>query len=469
MTQTAPKPVPPGEEESRGDAAVVTRKSQFGFKGILLGLCLGILVSGISAKLVSGGKSDAPSEPAPTAVPQQVVTTITVEPQALSKTLETVGTVAAVDLVSVMSPRTGLQIIDLFVDEGDRVRAGQPLAQLENATLQAELAQAQAQVTQAQARLAELRSGARPEEVARAQEQVTQAQAAVDRAVADLALADQRLSRNQTLLDAGAIAADSLDEARNRQVSAQANLTQTQATLREAQQRLQELRSGTRPEVLSQADAQLRQAQAQVQLIKTRLQETLIVAPRAGKVIEKFAQVGDLASASQALFSIVEAGELELQAKIPETQLTQIAVGQSVNITADSNAELQLTGTIREVTPTVDPQSRQATLRISLPQENTLQPGMLLRAQIITDRAQGLALPTQAVLPEDGEEAQVFLLNADNTVTATQVQLGELLPNDRVEILSGIQPGDRIVVEGAAYLKDGTLVEIVEPISTTIN
>ena len=106
--------------------------------------------------------------------------------------------------------------------------------------------------------------------------------------------------------------------------------------------------------------------------------------------------------------------------------------------------------------------------------DSRLIPGDPLTA--LARAARNLTLPIRKTVAWPGTalkrasaKAQVFLLNEDNTVNATQVQLGELLSNDRVEILSGIQPGDRIVVEGAAYLKDGTLVEIVEPISTTIN
>ncbi|NJN72834.1 MAG: efflux RND transporter periplasmic adaptor subunit [Limnothrix sp. RL_2_0] len=467
MTQLAPKPTSSESDSESGQMPTPQKSRGFAWKSLVLGLVIGAIASGVAGKITGSGDGKTPTAAVEEVAPKppgRAITVMTVESQAIAKTLETVGTVAASDLISVTSPRTGLQITNLLVEEGDFVQAGQTLAQLNNDILRAELLQAQAQSTQATARLAELKSGARPEEVARAKEQRTQAEAAVERAEADLKLAQQRLDRNQGLLSEGAIARDTLDETRNRRDSAQASLLQNQASLREAQQRLTELQRGTRAEVITQAQAQLDQAQAQVNLVTTRLQETRIVAPRAGKVLEKFAQVGDLTSSSDPLFSIVEAGQLELLAKIPETQLDQIQVGQAVTITADSDANLQVTGTVREIVPTVDQQSRQATLKIELPANKNLKPGMLLRAQIVTGQAAGLAVPTAAVIPQDGESATAFLLQPDNTVIATTVTLGELLDNNQVEILSGVEVGDRLVMNGAAYLKDGDSVEVVAPI-----
>jgi HlyD family secretion protein len=392
--------------------------------------------------------------------PGRAVTVIDVEPQAIAKTLGVVGTVTAADLVSVTAASPGLQIRNILVDEGDTVQAGQLLVQLDDSTLQAELRQAQAQVTQAQARLAELRAGARPEEISRAQEQVNQANAALSRSQADLSLSEQRLRRNQELFEAGAIAADTLDETRTRRDSAAASVSQSQATLREAEQRLRELRRGTRIEVLAQAEAQLQQAQAQVNLVTTRLRETQIFAPRSGQIIEKFAQLGNLTSASESLFTLLEADQLELEARIPETQLNQVNIGQTVQITSDRDPNLTLTGQVRDIVPTVDRQSRQATLKISLPERADLKPGMFLRADIVLSQAQSLSVPTEAIIPQDGDQGTVFRVNPDNTVTALTVELGELLNNDEIEILGGIQRGDRLVVRGAAFLKDGDPVEI---------
>ena len=130
----------------------------------------------------------------------------------------------------------------------------------------------------------------------------------------------------------------------------------------------------------------------------------------------------------------------------------------------DSDASIQINGKIAEIIPTVDQQSRQATLKIALPQGDRLKPGMLLRAQIVINQSTGFTIPTDAVIPSDGELATVFRLNPDNTVLATEVKLGKLLGNNQIEILSGLNKGDRLIIDGAAYVKNGDLVEVVNPI-----
>lgn len=467
MTQLAPKPNSDNlEPESPSPKQSSGGGKGFGWKGIVLGLVIGAIASGFVGKMTQS-PTNAPAEPATeegTPTPSRAVTTLEIQPGAIAQTLEIVGTVAAADIITVTSPRAGLAITSLLVEAGDTVQQGQVLAQLDNAIIQAELQQAKAQEAQAVARLAELKAGARSQEIARAQEQIAQAKAAVSRAKADLTLAQQRLQRNQDLLDSGAIARDTYDESRNRADATQAALTETQARQRAAEQELAELRQGTRAEIITQAEAQLQQAKAQVNLALTRLQETKIVAPRAGKIMEKLAKVGDLTAPSAPLFSIIEGDKLELEAKIPETQLSQVNIGQSVRVNADSDPNLQITGTVREIIPTVDAQSRQATVKIDLPANSTLKPGMLLRAVITIAEGQGFAVPSEAIIPQDGEQARLFLLTPENTVVAVEAQLGELLPDNQVEILSGVKAGDRLIVQGAAYVKDGDLVEVVQPL-----
>ena len=146
MTQLAPQssprtsePIPP------------RKKNSFGWKGIIIGIVIGVILTNVLGR---GGDSSAEQDAVTTAeteevsvpqTPSRAVTAIEVQPQAIAKTLEVVGTVAAADLISVTSPRTGLQITNLLVDEGDFVQAGQVLAQLNNDTLRAELLQAKAQ------------------------------------------------------------------------------------------------------------------------------------------------------------------------------------------------------------------------------------------------------------------------------------------------------------------------------------
>lgn len=435
-----------------------------GSKGVLLGMGLGALFTfGATKFLARPTETEAPQVATPTAsAPAQSVTVSTVQLSPVNRTLKATGTVTPDELIGVNAQANGLQIKEIYVDEGAFVTAGQLLARLDDSVLQAQLAQAQASVAQAEARLAELKAGSRTEEIARAKETIKQRQAQLSQNRSDLDLAQKRLQRNQTLEAEGAIARDRLDEVINEERSKLAQVRRTEAELREAQQKLAELQAGPRTEVITQATAQLAEAKSQVQVITAQLKNTRIISPVNGKITQRNARVGDTtnASADGALFEIIEAGRLELHVKIPENQLTAIRLGQKVDVTSDADSSLKLIGTIREIDPVVDTESRQATVKIDLPFFNSLKPGMFLRASIVTNSAMSLTVPMDGILPQSDGKAIAYLVQPDNTVRAQTVSIGEILPNNRIEITDGLKQGDRIVIKGSAYLNDGDKIQV---------
>ena len=437
-----------------------------GGRGLLIGVFLGIVLALLGSRLLLPKQTTNTTTELPQAIasnpPSQSVTVEEVTTTSVNRTLETTGTVAAFELIPVFSQATGLQIRQLLVDEGVFVKEGQILAYLDDSVLQAQLTQAKASVAQAEARLAELKAGTRSEEIAQGREQVKSAQAEVTQAQSDLDLVLKRVERNRTLEAQGAIALDRLDEILNQKRISQSSLQQAQARLGEAQQQLAQLQAGPRQEVITQAVAQLAQAKGQMQLVTAQLKDARVVAPRGGKVVSRNARVGRITSTSEQLFTIIENGRLELRVRIPETQLPQIRSNQKVTITSDGDSNLRLVGRVREVVSLVDEESRQATVKVDLPNNSSLKPGMFLRASIITSKAQGLTVPVKAILPQADGRAIAYLLQDDNTVTEQLVELGEILPEEQVEIVKGLKSGDRLIVEGAAYVKDGDLVKVID-------
>ncbi len=397
-----------------------------------------------------------------TITPKQTVMVTTVKTNKIQQTLEIRGTVEAYELIPVKSTAMSLTIKEILVDRGDYVTKGQVLARLDNDILQAELSQAQAAVKEAQARLAELKAGSRPEEIAQAQQRVISAKAQVTQAESDLALIQKRVARNKSLQAQGAISLDSLDEVINQERVYQSNLEQARANLELEQQALTKLQTGTRPETIAQSQAALAQAQAQVQSINTKLEDTVIVAPATGTIAERNAKLGDLTSAATNLFTIIENGRLELRVKLPETLLGEVSANQTVKITSDVDPNLELSGKVRSIDPILAKDIPQATVKIDLPQGTNLKPGMFLDAAITTATTQGQTVPINALLPQPDGSAIAFLLRSDNIVQAQPVTMGDILPGQQVEVVSGLQPGDRIVVKGAAYLNDGDSVNVVD-------
>lgn len=434
-------------------------------RSLLLGICLGIGLTILGTRLLSPTQRLANTPPssslAASQAPAQSVTFASVETSSVARTLQATGTVAAFEMIPVMSQATELQIQQILVDEGDFVRAGQLLIRLDDSVLQAQLTQAQASVAEAQARLAELRAGSRVEEIARAREAVRSAEAEVIQSKSDLDLARKRVERNENLEAEGAIARDRLDEILNEERNKQSTLNKAEARLRETQQQLAQVLAGPRKEEIAQAAAKLAQAKAQVQTTLAQLKDTQVIAPVSGKIAERNARIGDITSSSQRLFTIIENGRLELRVKIPETQLPLIRPGQTVEIPSDANSRLKLSGRVREIVPIVNEESRQATVEVDLPATSSLKPGMFLQASITTNTATSLTIPMGAVLPQGDGTSLVYILQADKTVKAQPVETGEILSSDRVEIISGLQIGDRVVLKGAAYLKDGDRVAVI--------
>lgn len=400
-----------------------------GPKGLLigLGLGLGLAFAGVQVSQRQSTTSAAPVEAEQ--VSSASVTTARSESSPIRETITASGTVEAFDLLAVAPRASGLQIESVTVREGDRVSSGQVLAVLDDSVLRAQIEQAEAQVTAAQA-------------------QVTQAEAQVAEVRAEAAEAQEKYDRYASLFAQGAISEEALTERRTQLVTQQQQVGSSIAAIESAQ-------------------ATVRSRQAEVAQLDTQLSQTQVLAPESGVVAEKNATIGDMASTGTPLFKIISGDQLELALTIPQTQLPKVNVGAPVQITSGSDPNLQLQGSVRSIDPTVDAQSRKATVNVSLPGSDSLRPGMFLQAAIVTGSRQGVVVPAEAVLPQTNGGSIVYVLNADGTVKAKSVDVGDRLPATgnapaRIEITSGLRPDTPVVVEGASYLQDGDLVDVVE-------
>ncbi|WP_198648220.1 efflux RND transporter periplasmic adaptor subunit [Cyanothece sp. BG0011] len=428
-------------------------------KQLILGIAMGMMITFGAIKLLPMlSTEESPTTATPiTQSPKtpQTVTVTSVETYPLKHTLEATGTIVPVESIPIYSQKTGLQILEIFADEGEWINPGQTLVSLDNSVEQAQLQQAKARVAKHEARLAELRAGNRVEEIAQAKASVQQMEANLAQAEADLTLAQERVQRNQSLEAESVITRDRLDEVINEERIKRGTLEENQARLTEAKEKLAQLEAGPRRETIAQAVAELAEAKAEYQVRLAQLENTKIISPVRGKITKREAKLGDITTASRPLFTVIENGRLELQIKIPETQLTRIRRGQTVLITSDKDPTLKFQTKIREIEPLIDETSRQATLVVDLPSNPSLKPGMFLRGTIVTRISNTLSVPLESVLPQEDGSALVYLVKPDNTVEARRVETGEILSNQRIEILKGLREGETLVLKGTAYLKDG--------------
>jgi multidrug efflux pump subunit AcrA (membrane-fusion protein) len=397
-----------------------------GKRNRLIGLGLAtLLIGGAGAFFITRRPVSTPQT---VATSTQSVTVAPVQTASISRTIDATGTVAARDLLPIAPEASGLQVQQVLANEGQTVRSGQELAILSSDVLRSQLNQSQAQSTSAQAVLG-------------------QRQATLQQQQATLAEAQSNLRRYRQLAQSGAISQADLEQRATAVATARAAVATAQAGI-------------------GQAQADIQASQADIQRLQAQLGQTIVRSPANGVVAESLAKVGDVASTSNPLFRLIRNGDLELQIKLPATQLPQVKVGSPVRITSDVDRQINVQGTVREIAPLVDPQTRQATIKINLPQNPAIRSGLFLRAAITTQTTQALTIPSKAVLPQSNGSSTVFVLQPDGTVRSQTVQTGVTQGNDpnntTVEIAQGLNAGDRVVVAGSGYVKDGDRVTIAQ-------
>ncbi|MFT3812885.1 MAG: efflux RND transporter periplasmic adaptor subunit [Acidovorax sp.] len=204
------------------------------------------------------------------------------------------------------------------------------------------------------------------------------------------------------------------------------------------------------------AKARVDAAQAQLRVQQLRLAHTKVLAPDDGVISARSATVGAVTGAGAELFRMVRKGRLEWRAEVASSDLPRVRVGDKARVTAASGA--QVTGTVRVLAPTVDPQTRNALVYVDLPAHPDVRAGMFARGEFVLGERSALTVPMTAVVVRDGF-SNVFAVGEDHRVRMTRVQTGQRA-GDRVEVLSGLPASAAIVARGGAFLNDGDLVSV---------
>jgi RND family efflux transporter MFP subunit len=446
--------------------------------GTGLGIAIALGGIGIVSQLPAQQQKAIANKATTKANSVMTVTVATVEATRVSRSLNTTGTIAARDLIPVLPQLNGLQIkiIPEDIKEGAYIKQGQVLAILDDSMLQAQISEARAEIESKQADVGSREANKRSQQAS-----VASSEAIVKQRKADLAQAQARLEeatknfqRYEKLAAAGAISQQELDTrsytlktATEAVQVAQENIQSAKANVISA-----EANTGSATANIDKAKADVRSSAARLRQLQTQLRQTVIRAPIPGIIAEKLARVGDVTGVppqtqigtvvggTQKLFSIIRGGRLELQAQVPEIQLPQVEIGAAVQITSDIDQRVRLQGRVREIQPIVNDKRREATVKIDIPLTDLLKPGMFARAAITTNTALAIAVPQKAVQSQPDGNVILFTLSQNDIVRSQKVEVGEPVNTDLLEIKNGLQLGDRIVVDGAAYLKDGDRVRV---------
>lgn len=386
--------------------------------------------------------------------------TVLVDSQPLAVKITASGAIQPIDTVN-LSPRNSDILVSLNVEQGDRVVPGQVIARMKSDSIAAELLQAEARVEQLEAQLLALRNGNRPQDIAQGDAQVTQAQGRVADAEARLVLALDKVERNRNLYEEGAISRDDLDDVVNESERAQANLDQALAALQEARQRLNLLETGSRAEDIASMEAQLREAIGFKKQVEVRLNDTIIRAPFAGIITQKYATEGafvtpttsasDVSSATSSAIVALARG-LEVLAEVPEVDIGRIQANQKVELLVDAYPDQVFQGTVKRIAPEAVTDSSRGgfiyfEVAIALNDgQDQLKSGMKTDVTFIGDELQdALVIPSVAVVRNDGQSG-VLVPEGKNKIRFNPVTLGAQVGN-QIQILEGVESGERVFVE----------------------
>ena len=239
-----------------------------------------------------------------------------------------------------MSFRVGGRLQSLTVDEGDAIKQGQILGQLDQAPYENALMQAKANVATAQAQYDLMMAGYRAEEIAQAAASVKQAQAAYD-------YAQSYLQRQQGLWNQKLLSANDLENARS-------SRDQALATLKSAQDKLSQYRAGNRPQEIAQAKANLEQAQAQLAQSTLDLHDTVLTAPSDGTLLTRAVEPGSMLNAGSTVLTLSLTRPVWVRAYVDEKNLNQAQPGREILLYTDGRPNKPYHGKIGFVSPTAE-------------------------------------------------------------------------------------------------------------------
>jgi HlyD family secretion protein len=382
-----------------------------------------------------------------------------------------------------------IELIELNVAAGQKVKAGDVLARIESETLERDVTQAEADLIIAEDELEKAQNPYTDLDLAGAQRDVTQAEVALENAKKNLIVVQNdspnaeyirgleyevnwyetnygeslqkyekgRITKERLDLDFNNLmsAKERLKTALlNREIdlaNAQDQVAQAEYNLQKAQDTLAEIQAGPDPDEVEVAQAKVTSAQADLEDAQDALEAATLVAPFDGTVISTGAEVGDLVYSTTIVVTLADLSNLEVKAFVDETDISQVEVGQEVEITFDSFPGKQFRGQVLEVplqgTLSQNVMTYEVPLSLEGPEDVSLKTGMTANLKIVVGRRENVLL-VPALAVQQGEEGNVVMVqdSPQEPAVQTPVEVG-LSDGLYVEVLRGLNEGDQVVIE----------------------
>ena len=373
------------------DTLVVTDRSKQR-RWVIIAAIVGILVIiAVAMMLMRGGSK--PDQAAAGAGAGQIPTVTVVVPgrSQVAGLITASGPLAAKRDQPVGIAGSGGRVVNVLVDAGSWVRAGQTLAVVDRSVQAQEAAQLAAQV---------------------------------EAAKANAALAQSNYQRAIALQGRGFVSKAEID---------------AKKAARDA------------------ANAQVRVAQAQLGATRAEIGRLNVVAPAAGLVLSRNVEVGQIVGpGSGALFQLAEGGQMEMRAQLSQQDLAAIHVGMAADVTP-VGSDTSVRGSVWQVAPMIDPQSRLGDVRIAIPYSTAMRPGGFAEARITAGSMTAPMLPQSAVL-SDQKGNYVYVVNAKNEVERRSIKIGNV-DDSGVTISEGLSGNEQVVLSAGPFLNPGQKVK----------
>ncbi len=346
-----------------------------------------------------------------------------------------------------INPKISAPVQKFYAQRGAHVHQGQLLATLEDRDLRASADESKQLYEQAQASYENTKAATMPEDLTKAQSDVAASRQALD-------AAQKVYESREALFREGALARKLVDDAR-------VSLAQAQAQFDTAQQHLNSLETVGRTQQLKGAQAQMDAAKAHYASAAAQVGYSEVRSPITGVISDRPLYVGEMASAGSALFTIVDISQVVARANVPVHEAASITVGRPATITGPG---AHLTGKVTVVSPAVDPNTTTVEVWVQAPNPGEkLKPGVTVQMSVNVGEIQNAVIvPVAALLSSDEGGDKVMIAGSDGLAHESKVTTG-VRQGDDVQILSGVKPGEQVVVQGGLGLDDKAKIKIEKP------
>ncbi len=344
-------------------------------------------------------------------------------------------------------PKISAPVARFLVNRGDRVQEGQLVALLEDRDLVAAAQESKELYRQAEAAYQTTTSATMPEDLTKAQTDVASARQALDAAT-------KVYESRQALFREGALAQKLVDDAKVAMVQAQSQFDT-------AQQHLKSLQTVGRTEQLKSAQAQMDAAKAHYESAEAQAGYAEVRSPISGVVGDRPLNVGEMASSSTALISILDISRVVARVSVPVHEAAAIGVGRPATVTGPGG---ELSGRVTVVSPAVDTSTTTVEVWVEAPNPgNRLKSGTTVNIAIDAGEVpDAIVVPVSALLSSDEGGEKVMIAGSDGVAHERKVEPG-VRAGDDVQILSGVKDGEQVITEGALGLDDNAKIEIAKP------